>query len=119
MLISQPDAIYLHPDRKDEIYRIFKITDDQRHRLIQLLTSESMPPPDCPLPIIADKDNRQRVDPEEPIEVTGIYRDLWERKPPHEDDGDERLRDVLDTFNYVTREEWEEAGRRATKRKYA
>jgi hypothetical protein len=38
----------------------------------------------CPLPIIPDETNTQRVDPEELIQYTGIYRDKWERKmlPP-------------------------------------
>ena len=43
-----------------------------------------------PLPIYPDKKNLTRIDPEEPIAETGIYRDLWERKPLGDDDGDRR-----------------------------
>ncbi len=37
---------------------------------------------------------------------TGIYRDMWERRPLTEDDVDARLKDVVDTFNYMSEEEW-------------
>jgi hypothetical protein len=59
-------------------------------------------------------DNHKRIDPEEPIKDTGIYRDKWERRPLDEDEGDMRLRDVVDDFNYVSRQEFSEAHYRAT-----
>lgn len=34
----------------------------------------------CPLPLAADGANVERVDPEELISKTGVYRDRWERK---------------------------------------
>ena len=58
-------------------------------------------------------ENQKRVDPEEPITTTQIYRDTWERRPLAEGDFDARLRDVVDDFNYVSRNEWAEAGLRA------
>ncbi|KAK7421122.1 hypothetical protein QQZ08_010126 [Neonectria magnoliae] len=102
--------VYLHADRRNVTYRIFKLLDEQKHVLVQS-------PPNCPLPILGDLDNRERVDPEEPIESTGIYRDRWERKPLSEDEWDSRLRDVVDTFNYVSQDEWAAAKTRAMKRR--
>jgi hypothetical protein len=67
----------------------------------------------CPLPVVPSKANRQRVDPEQPIETTGIYRDLWERRLRPLSDGDRRLKDVVDEFNYLSREDYREAKRRA------
>lgn len=88
--------------------------DDQKHQLVQFLLSE---PEDthknCPLPIIANKDNRQRVDPEEPPEISGIYRDVWERSSVESHGGDRRLRDVGDTFNYLSLDDWQAATHRA------
>ena len=50
--------------------------------------------------------NRKRIDPEEPIKETGIYRDKWERLPLSEDSPDMRMKDVIDTFNYVSEDEY-------------
>ncbi|KAI1463107.1 uncharacterized protein F4812DRAFT_448055 [Daldinia caldariorum] len=97
-----PDAIYFHSDSSDVTYRIYRLLDSQKQQLMQFLLSEVTPPPTCPLPIHGSLENRQRVDPEEPILEKGIYRDKWERRPPSEDDGDDRLRDVTDDFNYVS-----------------
>lgn len=44
----------------------------------------------CPLPIYPDQKNLMRIDPEDPIYQTGTYRDLWERKPLGDDDGNPR-----------------------------
>ena len=57
--------------------------------------------------------NRKRVDPEEAIQKTGIYRDKWERRQLSADDHDERLGDVMDDFNYVSLKEFSEARHRA------
>lgn len=97
-------------------YRIFKLLDEQKHELIRFL-SDATPPKSCPLPLLGDLKNRDRVDPEEPIELTGIYRDKWERKPLSPNDYDSRLRDVIDTFNYLSREDWADAKGRATMRR--
>ncbi|KAH7131324.1 hypothetical protein EDB81DRAFT_906450 [Dactylonectria macrodidyma] len=110
---ADPDAIYFHADRREVTYRVFKLLDDQKQKLLQFLLSPVTPPPSCPLPILGDKNNRTRVDPEEPIQSTGIYRNLWERKPLGEGDYDDRLRDVVDTFNYLSQDDWAAAKRRA------
>lgn len=95
------------------MYRIFKLLDTQKKQLVDFLLSEDSPPASCPLPILGDADNRHRVDPEEPIEETGIYRDKWERRPtPIE--SDTRFRDV---FNYLSDEDYYKAQDRAWLRK--
>jgi hypothetical protein len=122
----QPHAVYLHPDRSDVIYRIYRLLDDQKQELVQFLLADNngpgpggtpQPPPQqqqkCPLPLLPSVANRQRVDPESPIAATGIYRDPWERRLRPPNDGDARLKDVTDTFNYLSREDWREAKKRA------
>lgn len=93
------DVVYIHPDREEVTYRICLLTDAQKKALLDFLLivpgTGPMGPTKgtdaCPLPIIPDGTNVQRVDPEEPIRYTGIYRDQWERKmPPPEWLGDGR-----------------------------
>ncbi len=97
------------------IYRICRLLESQKEELVQFLLSEATPPHHCPLPILPDEASRQRVDPEQAIEVTGIYRDPWERRlrPLHH--GDRRTKDVVDTFNYLSREDWRAAKLRGSK----
>ncbi|KAF4467096.1 hypothetical protein FALBO_6032 [Fusarium albosuccineum] len=108
--------VYLHADRRDVTYRIFKLLDEQKHDLVRFLLSDATPET-CPLPILGDLSNRERVDPEEPVELTGIYRDKWERKPLSKDDDDARLRDVIDLFNYLSQDEWAAAKDRAMRKR--
>ena len=55
------------------------------------------------------------MDPEQAIEVTGIYRDPWERRLRPLQHGDRRTKDVVDTFNYLSREDWRAAKLRGSK----
>lgn len=93
---AQPDAIFFHSNHKDVTYRIWQLLDTQKKELLDFLLSELEIEANrnngvlCPLPIYPDQKNLTRIDPEEPIYKTGIYRDLWERKPLGEDDGDPR-----------------------------
>ncbi|KAK1763647.1 hypothetical protein QBC33DRAFT_548875 [Phialemonium atrogriseum] len=112
-----PDAVYIHPDLRNVTYRICRLLEDQKQQLVQFLVSDATPPPTCPLPFRGDRNNRQRVDPEEPIETSGIYRDKWERRPPSADDGDMRRKDVVDTFNYISEEDWTAARLRGFEQK--
>ena len=102
------DAVYIHPDWNDVTYRICELHDSQKQRLIEFLLSE---PDNCPvpLPIHPDENNIRRVDPEEPIAITGIYRQLWDRNPPPEYAGDDRNIDVYDPLNYPTKDDQHEA----------
>ncbi len=78
---ADPQAVYFHSDRKDGTYRIYQLLLEQRNALLDfLLAQDPTSTPESPLPILGDEKNRVRVDPEEPIRETGIYRDLWERK---------------------------------------
>jgi len=78
-LDAEPYAIFFHSDRNEVTYRIYQLLDGQIQQLFQFLSDT--PTTSCSLPILGDKNNKRRVDPEEPIEITGIYRDKWERKP--------------------------------------
>jgi hypothetical protein len=113
---ADPDAVYFHSDREDVTYRIYQLLPEQRSALDDFLIAEE--PPASPLPILGNEDNRIRVDPEEPIQTTGIYRDPWERKDLAPDAGDSRLRDVWDRMEYPTREDFSASRRRAFERKH-
>ncbi|KAK3897689.1 hypothetical protein C8A05DRAFT_19590 [Staphylotrichum tortipilum] len=112
-----PNAIYIHPDRTKVIYRICRLLDSQKDELAAFLLSDTalphQPEQPCALPILPSEANHQRVDPEQPIETTGNYRDPWERQLRPLAAADWRLRDVEDTFNFLSRQDWVEAKRRA------
>jgi hypothetical protein len=116
-LDGDPDHIYLLPDRQDVTYRIYQLLPEQKEALLEFLTTDSEPSADT-LPILGDKKNLHRIDPEEPIEETGIYRDIWERKfrPPKLND--QRLRDVWNTFDFPTHSDKVAAAERAADRRY-
>ncbi|KAH6844655.1 hypothetical protein B0I37DRAFT_166406 [Chaetomium sp. MPI-CAGE-AT-0009] len=109
-----PDAVFFHSDRENITYRIYQLLPEQRNALLDFLLLESAPP--SPLPILGNQDNRIRVDPEEPIAITRIYRDIWERKELPSNSGDERRRDVMDSLDYPTPDDFFAAGRRARRR---
>ena len=109
-LSKQADAIYFHTSASEATYRIYRLHDDQKQTILEYLLSDaaqtaktpasaSYP---CPLPVHPDGANLVRVDPEEPLWETGIYRDKWERRPMTKDDLDVRKRDVIDTFNFLS-----------------
>ncbi|KAK3332357.1 hypothetical protein B0T19DRAFT_482650 [Cercophora scortea] len=108
----QPDSVWLHGNRYNVTYRIYRLLDEQKQSLLAFLTSET---PDLGvLPILGDEKNTTREDPEEPVENTGIYRNPWERKPRPEDQGfDSRLRTCWDQFDYPTQADKDRAYTRA------
>ncbi|OAA64739.1 hypothetical protein SPI_03386 [Niveomyces insectorum RCEF 264] len=111
-LPKQLDAVYFHTNADNVTYRIYRLRNEQRQQLLQFLLSPLdvvASQTSCPLPIRGDDDNRVRIDPEEPMNETGIYRDLWERKPLNDDDNDCRSRDVVDTFNFLSEDDYEAA----------
>lgn len=74
----------------------------------------------CPLPIFPDQKNLTRIDPEEPISETGIYRDIWERKPLGDDDADPRSHCCsFNTVDYTSREDYSRSRQRSWERKVA
>lgn len=91
-------------------YRIYRLLDTQKADLLQFLLSDpssssSSSPVTSPLPIIGDEKNDQRVDPEESVVDTGIFRDVWERKPLGEGELDRRLKDVIDLIDFPTEDD--------------
>jgi len=113
---GDPNAIYFHSDREDVTYRIYQLLDDQKTRLADFLMADD--PPSSPLPILGNKANYKRIDPEEPVTATGIYRDEWERKDYPPERFDARLRDVWDQLEFPTKEDFRAARERAQARKY-
>jgi hypothetical protein len=113
---ADPDAIYFHSDRQDVTYRIYQLLPEQRKALLDFLIADKTPSAN-PLPILGDENSRIRVDPEEPIQMTGIYRDVWERKDLQPDASDYRLRDVWNRLEFPTRDDYSASRRRAFERK--
>ncbi|KAI1422801.1 hypothetical protein F5Y12DRAFT_799294 [Xylaria sp. FL1777] len=85
-----PDSIYFHSDKSMVTYRIYQLTEKQRCDLVNFLLSETTPPAECPIPILGNDENHDRVDPEESVLDTGVYRDVWERKTLGDEDIDPR-----------------------------
>ena len=73
----------------------------QKQLLLEFLKSETEASAISPLPILGDKTNRRRVDPEISIPVHHIFRDRWERKIEVDDYNDflRRHRDVESAFD--------------------
>lgn len=112
-----PDAIYFHSDREHVTYRIYQLLPEQKQALVDFLTADPRPLT-CPLPILGDDNNLPRVDPEEPLKATGIYRDIWERKDRPFERSDARLRDVWDTNDFPTRDDKGAAANRAMEMRF-
>lgn len=123
---AQPDAVFFHSNHKDVTYRIWQLLDTQKKELLDFLLSE----PDtegnrnngvpCPLPIYPDQKNLTRIDPEEPISETGIYRDIWERKPLGDDDGDPRAHTAAyNSLDYTSKTDFERSKQRCWARRVA
>lgn len=113
---ADPNAVYFHSDREHVTYRIYQLLPQQLQTLIDFLLADGPPPP-SPLPILGNMENTVRVDPEEPIQTAGIYRDLWGRKDLPDDASDGRLGDVRSRQEYPTDEDWDRSRRRAVARK--
>ncbi|KAF7552557.1 hypothetical protein G7046_g7384 [Stylonectria norvegica] len=117
---ADSNAVYFHADREEVTYRIYQLVDTQKRQLLDFLGSRpaDLESQKCPLPILPDDNNTYRVDPEEPIVLTGIYRDIWERNPRPEHDGDERSITGADTLNYLTHMDQFEARARYRSKDY-
>lgn len=68
-------------------YRIYALTDGQIDSLLRFLesapkvhTDDQTQQPECPLPILGDYDNLNRIEPEVAIPMHNVFRDRWERK---------------------------------------
>ncbi|KAI0892707.1 hypothetical protein F4806DRAFT_478902 [Annulohypoxylon nitens] len=109
------DAVFLHADRHEVTYRIYRLLESQKQQLLDFLLSDAPGP--SPLPILASNDNTRRVDPEEDIQDTGVYRDIWERKPLPLNSWDGRLHCSWSKFDYPSWDDWLEAQRRCRERR--
>lgn len=111
-----PDSVWIHPNRQEETYRIVKLNEDQHQALVEFLLSDT---PDLNLlPLSMSMDNLTREDPEEAPEITGIYRDVWERRGLGDGEFDRRSRDVHSGGDYPSRQDWYRSSSRAVQRKY-
>lgn len=80
--------IYFHSDRQGVTFRIYKLLECQVEMLWKFLRPRDLDPSAArasPLPILGDKNNRDRVDPDDAIDSHHIFRDRWERKIPVRD----------------------------------
>lgn len=107
-------AVFIHPDRGEVTYRICELTGEQKTSLVRFLlaTAPERNILSCPLPITPGAENTHRIDPEEPISWTGIYRDTWERNLHTQELGDGRMRDVWSKsseLDWLTFDAWMEA----------
>lgn len=111
---GESDAVYLHPDRGDVTYRICLMTDVQKKAMMDFIQAkEAGSEAACPLPVLPDGTNTQRVDPEEPIRVTGVYRDIWERLTPSPEwMGDGRAHCVRNPLDFPSKNNHHEASYR-------
>ncbi|KAI1260379.1 hypothetical protein F5Y18DRAFT_432327 [Xylariaceae sp. FL1019] len=108
-----PNAIYFHTDRCWVTYRIYRLLDHQRQDLVKFLVSDDNSAARfCPIPILGNDDNIERIDPEEALLDTGVFRDLWERRTLTPDEADPRDRTVLDKLDYVSVEDFLRSRRR-------
>lgn len=114
-----PEAVYLHPDGEGQTYRIAQLLPEQRQALLDFFLDNTSPPGRNPLPILIDRNNIVRVDPEELTRTSGIYRDLWDRRELGVDEWDIRLKDELNGTDYPTRADFRDSIHRAHERKCA
>ncbi|KAK4442731.1 hypothetical protein QBC34DRAFT_363206 [Podospora aff. communis PSN243] len=78
---TRPTNVYLHPNRKSVTGHVTQLRDEQQRALVDYLLAENPTTSTCPLPILVDRENRERVAPEVSIIKHSIFRDVWERKP--------------------------------------
>ncbi|RFU26480.1 hypothetical protein B7463_g9869, partial [Scytalidium lignicola] len=77
------NKVFFHSDRQDVTDRIYRLLDSQIQTLLEFLQQPATPPTKtCPLPILGDKYNRERIDIDVAIQYHGVFRDRWERKIP-------------------------------------
>lgn len=122
--IIQPDTICFHSYAESITYRIWRLLDTQKKAVLDFLLSDNdiIGQPNRapnPFPILPGRNNLTRIDPEEPIHKTGIYRDPWERKPLGDRAGDPRMHCcVFNTMDYPSWADFKRSLERALNRRY-
>ncbi|KAF7550020.1 hypothetical protein G7Z17_g5996 [Cylindrodendrum hubeiense] len=81
---SNPPNVYFHSCRDHVTDRVYQLRDEQQHALLGFLLSGDSS--ECPLPVLADSQNRVRFDWTIAHTHHQIFRDIWERKPLTHDD---------------------------------
>lgn len=111
--VEDPPNVYFHPCRSGVTERVTQLRDGQQQALVDFLLAKhdsstsvtGKTASTCPLPILVDKKNTVRVNPELAITLRGIFRDLWERVPLTEDEMDRLVRRPQQAIDYPEAQE--------------
>jgi hypothetical protein len=94
---------YLHPARENFTRRLWQVKDEEQLALLEFLLSpapaSSSQPANGPLPLLPTLDHKVRIDPHYALLRHKVYRDIWERPEPTDEDcyfWDRRPRDSID-----------------------
>jgi len=99
---SPSATVWFHSFRDTVTRRIYALTEPQQAALVGFLQGGAGDG-GCPLPILADATNRERVDADIAIPERNIFRDRWERKitvASYEEYVERHERDVLTAVDY-------------------
>jgi hypothetical protein len=78
----QPPNVYFYSCRNRVTLRYYQLRDEQQQSMVDFFLAEDPHKATCPLPMLADANNRVRVDAHVAVLRRRIYRDVWERRPP-------------------------------------
>ncbi|KAK3297370.1 uncharacterized protein B0H64DRAFT_392019 [Chaetomium fimeti] len=102
-LASPEPNFYLHPARYEVTRRLWQVKDEEQLALLDFMLSpapaSSSQPANAPLPLLPTLDHRIRIDPHYAMFRHKVYRDIWERPEPTDEDcyfWDRRPRNSLD-----------------------
>ncbi|KAK4128645.1 hypothetical protein N657DRAFT_667851 [Parathielavia appendiculata] len=105
VLPSPEPNLYLHSARKGFTFRLWQVKDEEQRALLDLLlspapaSSSEYQPTNGPLPLLPTLDHRVRIDSHYAMYRHKVYRDIWERPEPTDEDcyfWDRRPRSSLD-----------------------
>ncbi|KAH6641037.1 hypothetical protein F5144DRAFT_505970 [Chaetomium tenue] len=92
VLTSPEPNLYLHPARYGFTRRLWQVKGEEQRALLEFLrspapaASSSQPGDNGPLPLLPTSDHRVRIDPHYAMFRHGVYRDIWERPEPTDED---------------------------------
>lgn len=102
-LPSPEPNFYLHPAREDCTRRLWQVKDEEQLALLGFLLSSApasfSQPANDPLPRLPTLEHRVRINPHYAMFRHKVYRNIWERPEPTEEDcyyWDRRPRDSID-----------------------
>ena len=92
-LTSPEPNLYLHPARYGFTRRLWQVKDEEQRALLEFLLSPTpaaassyQPGANGPLPLLPTSDHRVRIDPHYAMFRHRVYRDIWERPEPTDED---------------------------------